>query len=105
MRRVFAGTCLAIALVALVAPMGCQGPKETTHVKHYDVKAKVTAIDKEKKTVTLDHEAIPGYMQAMEMEFAVDDAKVLENIAVGDRVQGQLAVKSGGNVITALKTQ
>lgn len=96
---------LPLLLVALVLA-GCQNGKDGTRDKdkQYDVKAKVVAVDIDKKTVTLDHEDIPGLMKAMEMKFSVEDAKVLEGIKPGDEVHGKLKVKSGNNyTITELR--
>jgi Cu/Ag efflux protein CusF len=59
-----------------------------------------------RKKVRLDHEDIPGYMKAMEMDFNVDDASALEGLKSGDKVHGILKVKPGGDlVITQLRKQ
>jgi len=94
-------------LPMLLAPLvlaGCQSKSDGAKDKDkfYDVKAKVVAVDKDKKTVTLDHEDIPGLMKAMEMKFTVEDGKVLDGIAAGDKVHGKLKVKSGDYMITEL---
>ena len=98
-----------IVPVLLMASMlaGCQKAAEApkNNDKVYDVKAKVVSVDGEKRTVTLDHEDIPGLMKAMTMTFPVEDAKMLESIKPGDQVQGRLKVKSGENVITELRKQ
>ena len=97
-------------LPVLVVPffvLGCRNSSDssTDSDKVYEVKAKVVAVDAEKRTVTLDHEDIPGLMKAMTMKFPVEDAKVLEGIKPGDQIRGRLKVKSGANVITELKKQ
>ncbi len=97
-------TVLPALLAALILP-GCQDKPDATkeQAKVYDVKAKVVAVDLDKKTVTLDHEDIPGLMKAMEMKFPVEVAKILEGIKPGDAVEGKLQVKSGTNTITELR--
>ncbi len=104
--KTFAWIIVPVLLVTSVLS-GCQkageAPKDQDKV--YDVKAKVVSVDIEKKTVTLDHEDIPGLMKAMTMTFPVDDAKLLESIKPGDQVHGRLRVKSGENVITELRKQ
>lgn len=99
-----------ISVLLISAPLfvaGCQKKSDSTKEtdKLYDVKAKVVAVDPEKKTVTLDHEDIPGLMKAMKMKFPVQDAKVLEGIKPGDQVHGKLKVKSGDHLITELHKQ
>ncbi len=90
-------------LVVPLALVGCNRGSDTPKEKLYDVTGKVVAVDPDKKTVTLDHEDIPGLMKAMEMKFSVEDAKVLEGIKAGDQVHGRLKVDSGKYTITELK--
>jgi protein SCO1/2 len=92
----------ALLLIAAVVVAGCQKTADAPQAKAYDVNGKVVAVDIERRTVTLNHEDIPGLMQAMEMEFKVANPQVLENVAAGDRVHGQLEVRSGDYVITGL---
>lgn len=80
------------------APAGAAGAE-----KLYDLRGTVVAVDVEKKTVTLDHEDIPGLMRAMKMSFPVADAKTLEGLKEGDKVEGKLRAGDGGNVVTELR--
>jgi protein SCO1/2 len=89
---------LAVALVVA----GCQKASEAPQQKQYEVNGKVVAVDKDQKTVTLDHEDIPGLMKGMEMQFKVENPQVLEGIAEGDQVSGQLKVRSGDYIIQEL---
>ena len=98
---------VALALSGAVAVIGCQGQGTGSAVKDsgkvYDIKGKVVAVDSEKKTVTLDHEDIPGLMKAMTMKFEVADAKLLDGVAVGDAVEGKLKADQGRHVVTELR--
>ncbi len=95
----------AVAVPVLV--MGCgdggSGKPKPAAVQQYDVRGKVIAIDAAKPAVTLDHEDIPGLMKAMQMEFAVENAKLMEGIRTGDQVQGRLKKSDSGLVITHLE--
>ena len=97
-------------LVALALPLalvGCKGgvdgTSKTGSEKLYEVRGKVVAVNPAKPAVTLDHEDIPGLMKAMQMEFAVEDAKLLEGVKVGDQVQGRLKKGESGYVLTQLE--
>ncbi|MFO0809005.1 MAG: copper-binding protein [Gemmataceae bacterium] len=100
--------CFLVAgLVALSAvTAGCNsagtesGKKAAENL--YDVNGKVTALDREKPSVTLDHEDIPGLMKAMTMEFRVADAKALEGLQVGDAVRAKLRKDGAGYVVTQI---
>lgn len=91
-------------ILLFLAVAGCQS-KQSPAVKQYDVVGKVVLIGGDKKSVTLDHKDIPGLMQAMEMEFKVNDPQVLGGVGEGDQVKGQLEVRSGEYVITSLSKQ
>jgi Cu/Ag efflux protein CusF len=71
--------------------------------KKYEVKGQITAIGQDGRSVTLDHEAIPGLMPAMEMKFQIGDSQILKGIEPGLRVSGQLSVQKGKYTITSLK--
>ena len=61
-------------------------------------------MDTGKPSVKLDHEEIPELkMNAMEMDYAAENAKMLEGIKVGDQVQGLLKVESGKYTIIRLE--
>lgn len=98
----------SVLIVSLAAIAGCQNPADTKPAgdaadKEYDIKAKVVAIDPDRKGVTLDHEEIPGLMKAMQMKYQVADPKVLDGTAVGDQVSGRLKAHSGTYTITRLE--
>jgi len=97
---------LAVALLLLWAFAGCTGsggkPAAETG-KQYPIKGKVIAVDPGKSSVKLDHEEIPGLMPAMEMDYSVEDAKLLEGIKLDDQIRGELRVESGKYIITHLE--
>ncbi len=49
-------------------------------------------MDKDKHQITLDHEEIPGYMQAMIMPFTLKDEQILKELVPGDQLQATLVV-------------
>ena len=103
-----------VALVsALVLLTGCakQGASnapaaETTKVapsaaskgaRRYPLRGIVRAVDAPKREVTVEHEPIPDFMDAMTMSFPVhDDPQVFEILHPGDRLEAKLVV-DGGN--------
>jgi Cu/Ag efflux protein CusF len=95
---------IIFSLLAVVFLLGCQG-KDQPATKQYDVAGKVISVDGAKRVVRVDHEDIPGLMQAMEMDFKVEKPELLQGIAEGDRVKGRLEVRSGDYIITNLNKQ
>ena len=97
---------LSVLLSAGVLLTGCQNQSGSSSQKDagktYDVTGTVVSLDRDKKTVTLDHEDIPGLMKAMKMDFTVEDAKVLDGLAAGDSVTGKLKADGGSYVVMSL---
>jgi Cu/Ag efflux protein CusF len=69
-------------------------------------KGLVKAINTEKQKITMDHEAIKDYMEAMTMDFSVADKSMLNNVKVGDKIEFTLKYEAGINTVTEIrKTQ
>jgi protein SCO1/2 len=60
--------------------------------QHFDLRGKVMAMDRNAGTVTLQHEAIPGYMAAMTMDYPVKDKWAFDVLKPGQTVQARLVV-------------
>ena len=82
---------LVVLLILSTAQPACRsrakGPEQ-----RYAIKGKVVSVEKRDSTVTISHEAIPGYMDAMTMPFKLKDERLLNELAEGDRVQATLVV-------------
>lgn len=57
----------------------------------------IKAIDTGNAKVTIDHQDIPGFMSAMEMEFPAKDASVFSGFSAGDKVAFSI-VRTGSRV-------
>jgi protein SCO1/2 len=62
-------------------------------VTDYVLKGVVRRVERETSHVRIRHEAIPGFMAAMEMPFALADPKELDAVRPGDLVEGVLRVE------------
>lgn len=75
-----------------------------TAARQHDIRGRIEANPRERWTVRLDHDEVPGVMAAMtNMEYGVADPAILEGLAAGDLVEGHLEARSGGYVIVALR--
>ena len=100
--------CVVVMLVMLFAAAGCGGEKSAKPLsepgeKTYAFAGKVIARDAADNTVRVDHEAIPGFMEAMTMDFSVRGAEVGILPADGSRVQATLHVTDRGFWLTNVK--
>ena len=89
MKKIFSASILT--LCTILPSCSKQEPGQTDVVT-FPLKGEVVAIDTVKMRLTIDHEEIPNYMMAMTMPFKVKDQVLLRSVAVGDTVQGVLAV-------------
>jgi Cu/Ag efflux protein CusF len=88
-----------ISLAAGFAAGGCRSQRVNEPVvRRYELKGRVESIDFDKKRVTIAHEDIKGYMDAMTMGFAVKDESVLRELKSGDRLQATLVYDSSTNL-------
>lgn len=68
----------------------------STEAKRYSLKGKVVAVDKAKKKATIDHEEIPGYMDAMTMDFPIREDWVWEDLNPGADIFAEMVVDTDG---------
>jgi len=93
---------ILLAVLLAAAPLACAkretaGPEKASapsaNAKRYDLRGVIRAVDAGKREVTVEHEKIPGYMDAMTMKFPVrDDPQVFEILRPGDRLEAKLVV-------------
>lgn len=72
---------------AVMAGCGAKTPEQ-----RYELKGKVLNVDQKGKTITVAHDAIPGYMEAMAMPFSLKDERAFVFLAPDDRVQATLVI-------------
>jgi Cu/Ag efflux protein CusF len=63
--------------------------------RHHSSTGLVLKVDRPGSTVTISHDAFPGFMDAMAMPFELKGSARRVKVAAGDRVRLRLSVKSG----------
>lgn len=93
MRRLF-----AFFLLTLVSLAGCRSAQSPSpqaaspQFKIYHLRGKVISANPSKGEVTLDHEAIPGFMDAMTMPYKLKDPSILGELHPGDVITADVLV-------------
>jgi len=54
--------------------------------KAHEFHGKVTEVNADSKSLTVQHDAVPGWMDAMTMSYPVDKEAVLKEIHTGDQI-------------------
>jgi len=68
------------------------------NIKVYRLRGKVVSTDPAHRQVTLNHEAIPGFMDAMTMPYRLKDENILSELHPGDVITSDLLVPPDPNL-------
>jgi protein SCO1/2 len=100
----------AVAIAALLLAVACANEKKAAPKplsvpgeKVYDVRGKILARDDRENSLKIDHEAIPGFMEAMTMDYTVRGAKVASMPANNSTVVAKLHVTDDSYWITDVR--
>ena len=88
--------CLCAALTAACTV-------ERSDERSYRLHGQALSLEPARKTITIKHDEIKGFMPAMTMPYEVKDAKALDGIAAGDLVDATLVVFSNGAYLKDMK--
>jgi protein SCO1/2 len=95
---------LASSLISVVVLAGCHSGEQTSSqvetnslYKVYKLRGKVVSTNALTGEVTLDHEAIPGFMDAMTMPYKLMDPGILSELHSGDVITADLKVSQGAD--------
>jgi protein SCO1/2 len=90
---------LASPLLAFIVLAGCHSGQKppaqlsaAQNYKVYQLRGKVVSTDAARGEVTVNHEAIPGLMEAMTMPYKLNDASILSELHPGDVITADVLV-------------
>jgi protein SCO1/2 len=93
----------AFCLIFLsVLVTGCRQPGATGsgdastpsgELKTFPIHGKIVTVDAVKGSVLLDHEAVPGFMEAMTMTYKLKNPTIASELHPGDRITAKLLVR------------
>ena len=66
-------------------------------LKTFPVRGKIVSVDAAKGMVMLNHEAVPGFMDAMTMPYKLKDPSVASELHPGDRITAKILVRKVGD--------
>ena len=86
----------ALVLFLAIASIACRrgAAPDSGEARRFPLRGIVREVDPARSQLTVEHEAIPGYMQGMTMPFPVrDDPQVLKLLRPGDRIEATLVIQ------------
>ncbi|MGA8043459.1 MAG: copper-binding protein, partial [Terracidiphilus sp.] len=100
---------LALSMLIIAGLSGCHSgqqaaPSSVTspNYKVYKLRGKVVAANPSTGEVTLDHEAIPGFMEAMTMPYKLKDPSILSELHPGDVITADVLVSQDADATVLL---
>ena len=92
---IFSACILAAGMfISLFVSAGCKS-KPAESGPRFHLHGKIVLVDLKNGSADVDHDAIPGFMEAMTMAYSVPDAKVLATLARGDEITADVVVTAG----------
>jgi protein SCO1/2 len=95
---------LAFSILGVVMLAGCHSHQKgeadassAQNFKVYKLRGKVVSTGVAKGDVILNHEAIPGFMEAMTMPYKLKDASILSELHAGDAITADVMVSQDPN--------
>jgi protein SCO1/2 len=67
-------------------------PPDPNRGQRYELKGKIVSFNKAQQQVVVQHEAIPGFMEAMTMPFTLKEDSAYDVMRAGDTIQATLVV-------------
>ncbi len=84
-----------LSLLLLVFVFGCRSAAppaaSTAEVKTFPMRGKIVSVDS--THVTLNHEAVPGFMEAMTMPYKLKDPSIVGELHPGDRITAKILAR------------
>ena len=103
-RKLF--VCAVIGMAALAGchrqQNGAEDSAATSSYKVYKLRGKVVASNSATGEVTLNHEAIPGFMDAMTMPYKLKDPSILSELHPGDVITADVLVSQDADASVLL---
>lgn len=81
---------LACPLLGIVGCHQKSSSAQASTTKQYPIRGTVVKVDSNDGQITLQHEAIPGLMEAMTMDYPVTDKSALGELHPGDKIMATL---------------
>jgi protein SCO1 len=92
---------LPVSIVAVAIAAASCGTRSDQ--RRYPLHGQVLSLDQARRSVTLKHDEIKGFMPAMTMPYEVQEEKALDGLSPGDLVNATLVVFSNGAYLTDVK--
>jgi len=99
--RLLCGTLLLCGALSSCGHHAEQAPKFPT----YKIHGTIVAVHAQDKSASIDADAIPGFMDAMTMEYTIRDDAALAKLKPQDKITGDLIADPSGAYVVNVKIE
>ena len=96
LRLVRPGVVARLLLVMAMAALSAPGGAAASGLVRYELKGVVVAVNRPRRQVTVRHEKVGDYMEAMTMPFFVKDSRGVDQLRTRDVIRAVLVVTGDG---------
>ena len=89
-------SCALFLLVLVSLLAGCAAKSQSRDAARHHLAGKIVSVDTVQGILLVDHQAIPGFMDAMTMPYPVPDAAALAALTPGDEITADVVVTPAG---------
>jgi len=87
---------LALAIIGCSRQQSESQSQEPSGARHYKLVGKIVSIDNSQSSITVDSQAVPGFMDAMIMPYTVHSKEELTTLHSGDEITADIVVTNDG---------
>ena len=88
---------LALILLVLFSLSCGHKPESKGPARHYQLTGRVVSLNKKDQTASIDAAAIPGYMEAMRMDYPIASKTEFDSLSVGELIKATVNVYESGD--------
>jgi Cu/Ag efflux protein CusF len=87
---------LAAVLLFLALAACSRKPEAVPAPRHYSLSGRVLSLNAKDRTATIDAAAMPGFMEAMTMEYPIKSSSDFDKLHIGDKIFATVEVRDDG---------
>jgi protein SCO1/2 len=81
-----------LVAIACVFLAGCSAAPDESRIQRYELKGKIVSFNKAQQQIVVQHDEVPGFMEAMTMPFTLREDSAFDVMRAGDAIQATLVV-------------
>jgi hypothetical protein len=88
---------LGLTLLVLSSLACGHKPESKGPARHYQLTGRVVSLNKKDQTASVDAAAIPGYMEAMRMDYPIASKAEFDSLSAGESIKATVNVYESGD--------